>query len=670
MVLRSPRTTRLSTAAQWCQSEDPLTRVQGLEVVAGLGREGREHVFRGLTDPDLLVRETAVRLAARILSAPRLLAGLASPEDAALRAACISALKQKGGRVLPALRQKLRSRDPDVVMFCLQVLDSMPADEAVPLLLPHLSHASPNVAQSAVDSLGELRSAKAVAPLLALLGGDLWLALAAVLALGKIGDPRATMDLIRLLDDEFLCPAALEALEKIADPAAVAPLCERLAAEERSLERDALLRALGGCLTSAGERAGPRPAPGGAALLEREGIERYLRDALRSEDATLRAASSCVVRAFAVRRLYPDLIEQLDQEPYDGPTVPFLIALSEPNGAETILRAAALHERTGVRSAAMRILGSRREPWGVPLVLDRLDDTESRVVGDAIRALARRWPPGAFDRILPFLHHPDEVVSSRALESLSAAARDEDLDRLVALIESAPAGKDLLDYIDLSRRLGGSRFVSAWLSRLEGAPPEVLPSLLRALGSARDSRVRKALCGYLDHPASSIRVLAIEALGRPEYAEVGPELHRRLLTDRACTYHVVRALGRLRHEPATEDLIGLYARASSLEKIAILEALGAMETPSAERLLRTELDSLDRERQRAAAMALSRHFRDGNLPLFLKLARSQDWSLRNTAARALGEIGGEEARLALTELARDQQEVVARTSRAALERRP
>jgi HEAT repeat protein len=95
-----------------------------------------------------------------------------------------------------------------------------------------------------------------------------------------------------------------------------------------------------------------------------------------------------------------------------------------------------------------------------------------------------------------------------------------------------------------------------------------------------------------------------------------------------------------------------------------------METPSAERLLRTELDSLDRERQRAAAMALSRHFRDGNLPLFLKLARSQDWSLRNTAARALGEIGGEEARLALTELARDQQEVVARTSRAALERRP
>ena len=117
-----------------------------------------------------------------------------------------------------------------------------------------------------------------------------------------------------------------------------------------------------------------------------------------------------------------------------------------------------------------------------------------------------------------------------------------------------------------------------------------------------------------------------------------------------------------------DDLIGLYAQASSLEKVAILEALGAMETAPAERFLKAELESLDRERQRAAAMALSRHFRKGNLPLFLKLARSQDWSLRNTAARALGELGGEQARSALNELCRDQQQVVARTSQAALER--
>ncbi|MBK6407246.1 MAG: HEAT repeat domain-containing protein [Holophagales bacterium] len=218
------------------------------------------------------------------------------------------------------------------------------------------------------------------------------------------------------------------------------------------------------------------------------------------------------------------------------------------------------------------------------------------------------------------------------------------------------------------RRLGDARFVPAWLSRLAGAPADLLRSLLRALGSTRDPRLSEPLLEYLEHPALPIRILAIEALGHPGNAGIGPELHRRLLTDRGCTYHLVRALGRMRHRPAADDLIGIYAGASSLEKIAIIEALGAMETLAAERFLKTELESFDRERQRAAAMALARHFRAGNLALFLKLARSQDWSLRNTAAWALGETGGEAARAALNELSGDRQEVVARTARTFLGR--
>lgn len=665
----TPPTTRLHTADDWCRSPDPLTRIQGLELAAGLGREGRDLVLRGLADNELLVRETAIRLAVRVLPAPRLLAGLASQENAILRTSCISALRQQRSRALPALRRKLRSRDPDVVMFCLQILGWMPGDEAVPLLLPYLSHENLNLAQAAVDSLGELKSTVAVGPLLDLLGGDPWLAFAATLALGKIGDPRATRDLLSLLDDDILRTVALEALERIADGAAVRAICKRLAAEESPRERDALLRTLGACLRSAGGGAVTGTDPELVALLDWEGLTPYLREALRSEDASLLAASNCVVRACAVQRLYPDLIEHLDQEPYDGPTCPFFVSLPEAEGVEAILGAAVSHERIGVRSLAMRILGARREPWGEPLILDRLDDAEPRVVGDAIRALARRSPPGAFDRILPFLHHPDEAVALRALEALPATARQEGLERLVGLIESTPVGgSELIDYVELSRRLGGPRFVPAWLSRLEGAPADLLRSLLRALGSARDPRLNEPLLGYLEHPALPIRILAIEALGHPGNAEIGPELHRRLLTDRGCTYQLVRALGRMRHQPAADDLIGIYAGASSLEKIAIIEALGAMETPAVERFLKAELDSSDRERQRAAAMALARHFRAGNLTLFLKLARSQDWSLRNTAAWALGETGGEVARAALNELSGDRQEVVARTSRTSLGR--
>jgi HEAT repeat protein len=669
MAQRSEREGRLATAEEWCRSADPLTRIQGLEVAAGLGPDGRERLFEALSDPDRLVRETAVRLAARTLSTARLLSGLSSQENAALRTACISALKLQGPRAVPAIRQKLESRDLDAVMFCLQVLEAMPPEDAVPLLIPFLEHPNANLAQAAVDALGGLKSAKAVPSLISLLGGDVWLALAAVLALGNIGDARATMDLVRLVDDDFLCTAALEALGKIADPTAVAPLCERFVTEERPVERDALLQALGSCLATGGGRAGARLAPRTTAFLEGADLEGYLREALRSDEAELRAAAGSVVRAFAIRSLYRDLVGHLDREPYDGPTVPFFVALPEEDGAEETLRAAATHERPGVRSAAMRILGARTEPWGAALVFERLDDDEPRIVGDAIRALARRWPPGAFERLLPFLHHADETISSRALEALSAAALEEDLARLVTLVETTPPGAELLDYIELSRRLSGVRFVSTWLGRLENAPPDLLKALLRALGSVRDPRVVEPLRRFLDHPAAQVRVLAIEALGRPEYASVGPELHRRLLVDRECTYHLARTLGRLRHQPAAEDLIGLYAGSSALDQVAILEALGAMQTPMAERFLKTELESMDRERQRAAATALSRNFREGNLALFARLARSQDWALRNTAAWALGEIGGEESREVLRSLVADPQEVVARTARAALERR-
>lgn len=616
------------------------------------------------------MRETAIRLAARTVPAARLHSGVASCGNAALRTACIDALKQKGPSALPTLRRRLRSKDPDVVMFCLQILGSMPEEEAVPLLLPYLAEENINVAQAAADSLGELRSSRGVEPLLGLLRGDPWLGLAAIVALGKIGESRATAGLIDLVDDETLWAAALEALGQIGDPAAVGPLCHRLVRTERSFQRDALLRTLASCLGGSEAGRGWEIGQELRASIEEEQAQRYIRGALLSEDQALRSAANRVVRALSFRALYPALIEHLDQEAYDGPTVPFLAALADPAEAESILTAAATHPRPGVRGAALRILGLRDDGWGGPLVLARLDDPDPWVVAQAVRTLARCGPAGSFLQVLPLLLHPAEEIAARALEALPAMARAADLDSLAELIARTPPGRELLAYVELSRRLDGARFIDVWLGRLRGAPHELLRSLVRALGSSPSRGIRDRLLELLEHPSSAIRSVVIEVLARPENADLGPELHRRLLTDPECRYSLVRALGRLRHVPASDDLLAFYPEASALEKLAVLDAVGAMQTPAAGRFLRTELGSRDRERRRAAAMALGRHFREGNLALFLKLGRSGDWSVRNTAARALGEIGGEEARAALQRLSGDLHEVVARTARIALQRRP
>lgn len=660
---KSPRDERLQSALEFSRSADPLLRKRALETAARLGTAGADLLWSGFVDPEPLVRETAIRLGAARLAGARLLKGVASEANSALRTACIEALKLKGPAALPALKKGLSSPDPDVILFSLQILGSLPEPDSAPLLLPYLHHEDLNIAQAAVDGLGELKSRRAVGPLLGLLGGDLWLRLAAVIALGKIGDSRATLDLLGVIDDDTLGTTALEAIGRIGDPGAVDRLTLALVSEDRIPQRDDILTSLGECLKPSA--APPRPPE----AVHAEPFLRYMADALASPRPALRAAANRFVRTFWLRPLYTALAEHLDEDTLSQETVSFLAALPADQGAEAVLRAALTHGRPGVRAAALRVLGLRSEPWGDPLLVDRLADPDAEVLASTVRSLARRHPPGVFPRVLPLLFHVSEAVRTRALEALPALAAPGDVAQVRELLKKTQDVEQRIIYVELSRRLDRDRFTDVWLGLLPGAPSELLRVLLRALGEVTTPEIRPHLLPFLDHPAHAIRTLAIESLAHATDADLlGPELHRRLVTDPDCTYYLIRALGRLKFRPAAEDLENLYDRAAPLEKIAILEALGAMETASASRFLKTELESKDRERRRAAATALARHFREGNFPLFSRLAKSDDWALRNTAAWALGETHRSDARAVLRRLTEDPEEVVARTAKSALEK--
>jgi len=665
----SPATHRLAVAREWCRDADPLVRGRGLELASRLGRAGHDLVWSALEDRDAATRQAAIQLAARKLPAARLLDGVAVEANSALRTACIDALKQKGAPAVPVLRRGTVSEDPDVVLFTLQILGSMPEDDAAPILLGFLSHPDLNIAQAAVESLGDLKCRRAVGPLLELLEGELWLRFAAILSLGRIGDSRATLELLKLAGDESLGATALEALGRIGDPSAIEPLCRELVREDRFPQRDAFLTAAGECLVKAGMEVPRLRDPEVLAALRAEPFRRYLRDCLASEDPDLRAAANRLVRAYGEEALYAGLVEHLDQPALAAETVAFLGSLPESRNAEAILRAATAHPRAGVRSAALWVLGLRSEPWGDGLITAELADSDPTVLASAVRALARRRPVGTFEKALPLLFHDSEIVRNRVLESLPYLAGPPDVEILGRLLEETEPGEKLLAYIEISRRLDRAPFAARWLARIPGAPTDVLRGLLRALGEVTGPEVTASLRPLLAHPEPSIRTLTIECLAHPENAaEIGPLLRARLGVDRECAYYVVRALGRLRYSEAASDLISLYPKAAPLEKVAILEAVGAIGGPASVRFLEAELHGRDRERRRAAAAALAKHHRDGRIATFLKLAHAEDWSLRNTAAWALGEIGSAKAAPALRKLTGDPEEVVARTARSALEK--
>lgn len=665
----TPAAQRLAAAREWCRDADPLVRGRGLELAAKLGRPGHDLIWAALEDRDAATRQAAIQLAARKLPALRLLDGVASEANSALRTACIDALKRKGPSAVPALKRGTLSEDPDVVLFTLQILGSMPEEEVAPILLGFISHPDLNIAQAAVESLGDLKCRRAVGPLLELLEGDLWLGFAAILSLGRIGDPRATLELLKLTGDESLGATALEAIGRIGDPSAIEPLCRELVREDRFPQRDAYLTAVGECLEKAGTEAPGLRDPQVAAALRGGPFRRYLRECLAAEVPELKAAANGLVRAYGDETLYPGLVEHLDQPALAAGTVAFLAALPEARGVESILREATAHPRAGVRSAALWVLGLRSEGWGDALLTAELEDRDPTALASAVRALARRRPAGTFEKVLPLLFHESEEVRNRALESLPYLVRPADVELLGRLIEETEPGGKLLAYVEVSRRLDREPFAKRWLARLPGAPTDVLRGLLRALGEVTGPEVTARMKPLLDHAEPSIRTLAIECLAHPENAaEVGPGLRTRLSTDPECAYYVVRALGRLRFREAAPDLIALHPKAGPLEKVAIIEALGAIGTPAAVRFLEAELHGRDRERRRAAAATLAKHHREGRLETFLKLAHAEDWSLRNTAAWALGEIGSPAAAPTLRKLTSDREEVVARTARNALEK--
>jgi HEAT repeat protein len=136
--------------------------------------------------------------------------------------------------------------DPDEIVraTAAHAVLSLPADEAVPLLVQLLNDKKEFVRREAAYSLGQTHSTKAVPDLTRVLGADKEAGVrgAAAIALGEIGDSSAVVPLIsalggpvegskrsgRIEKNEFVLRATVRALGQIGNRAAVATLAQIL----------------------------------------------------------------------------------------------------------------------------------------------------------------------------------------------------------------------------------------------------------------------------------------------------------------------------------------------------------------------------------------------------------------------------------------------------------
>lgn len=646
----------------------------------------REELILGaMGDPASPIREVAVAWAARCLEPSRLVPLVAEDANAIVRNAALAALERQGPYAVAAVERMTTEPDSDVAMFACQVLGAIGGETSTEPLLAALQHPEINVRQAAIEAMGRLKARPAVPALVALLAGDPWLQLAAVLALGQIGDPAAAEPLLALVPGSFVAEPALDALRKLGAPGALPRLVALLRDPAQILLRPALLGAVAASLESAGPSTELAIAADSLHLDHSPGsLWRYLADRLGGDDTEKSASAQpplpgddrmggrggstavrdagTLVLATGNESLMP-LAVRWAATP-EGLVWVRRIAERFPAEITPAIPTLLAHTDPDVRSGCVRMLRPTR--IGRDRLLTLLLDAEARVRIAAIEALADLNDGQTAAPIAGRLASDvasEREAATRALANLPVPAVEAALAPLVA--EGAPESSVLAALSVLAGvHVPGLEDRVLQLAATHSEPVRRMG--LRAAAKVPGSRAEVLLLRALADRDPSLQVEALELLvGRGGHRVLTTLLALLAVAD-SLRYHVIRALGRLGAAKAAVALESLFPNAPLHEQLEILAALAHLDVDQCRPFLVECLGHVNLEIRRAAARGLADLAGPSDLELFRGLAADTDWVMRSEAARALGRLGLPEGRAALLDLARDIEPAVSRTARAAL----
>jgi HEAT repeat protein len=646
----------------------PNERLAALDAAAR-GPERERAILMALEDEALPVRERAIRLAARYVEPAVLGAMVADGVNAVRRNAGLSALERQGPYAVPHLTVMLGDPDPELVMFALQSLARIGYAPAGRSILPLLHHGDPNVAQAAIEAVGQLRSREAVPALLKLVNGELWLQLAAINALGAIGAPEAVTPLMALVPDSVLAEPAVQALRSIAAPESLAPLLAVLpVVRERALS-DPLLLAIG-VVIDLHPDPGPLLEAAGPSLAESAPLVDYLREMLGGgpdegdgDAESLHRAAATLIIAAGLEELEPVLLARLATDPESG----WLEGLFRRFPAGLAARRTRLiaDADPAVRSGALR--AARFEDDELPELFEHLEDPDVQVRAAACYAMGRL----ELDAAAPFLAErlrrgepAEQAAAAQALGRLSAPA--------LAELESCFRGDTPESVLILALGVMAERpvqgFEAAVLRLAEDRRPAVRRAGLRAAARIPGSRSDVLLLRALADRQPATQIEALELLVSRGGAQSVAMLVAMLGTSDSLRFHIIRALGHCRAAAAAPKLRSVFSECGPHEQLQIVAALIRIAPEWIAEFLRDRLGDSEVEMRRIAAQGLADLAGEREIGLLLPLADDADWGIRNEVARGLGRLAKPATRHVLLALARDVEPVVAATARASLDR--
>ena len=141
--------------------------------------------------------------------------GIRDHTNANIRNAAMEIYTALGTRAFRSLSELLEDHDPEVRLFCVNVLCEIRDSRALPLLFRSINDPDINVRAASAEAMGKIGDPEALGFLQKALGDVQWVALASVSALGEIGGEEALRMLYGCLDKKSVREMTIHVLERV-----------------------------------------------------------------------------------------------------------------------------------------------------------------------------------------------------------------------------------------------------------------------------------------------------------------------------------------------------------------------------------------------------------------------------------------------------------------------
>lgn len=603
-------------------SQDEATRLLAAETLAA-GGESPLLLAGSLTDESWRVRRAAAEG----------LAGGGGPEVAAMLIRALREHHRDPSLLNGALTALARTRD-DVAAAVVALLDEPDAEvrtyaalalgligdqRASAALMRLLNDSDANVRFHAIEALGRLRDSEATEALMAIAETrDFFLAFAALDALAAIGDASVVPRLVPLLGEPMLRAAAASCLGALGDESVVPPLSRLLEDEAAPFGQ------IGVALAEIHDRLEAQSALGGpvadaarAALTEASAVN--IVRALQTASAEEARGLALVLSWLRTDKTTVELASLLARTETRIVVSRSLVERGEP--AIPAVIAVGVNGSVETRRACAEVLGRIGSTEATPALVSWLSDAPEVVIA-AATALGAIGDRDAFEPLLASLDHEEASVRQSVVAALDSIGHPR-MEEAVAGRLSDPSAR----VRESAARIAGYFGYGACLRRMvelcDDEEPIVRRAAVEHLASydqrAAGSKIREVLRGDLD---GSVRSAAARALGHNGSAEALTALleasHDSNLWVR---YFAIRSLGR--NGAPNAMAIACLAECAMRDdappvRIAAIESLTALGSPSVQ-------------------------------PVLLGLARDPDIDIACAAITAIGafEPGGSESMLRL-----------------------